>query len=144
MTRRYQSESTVAAGAADLYRALTDLRHWPAWDPGLESVEPEDDAAIAAGSRFVLKPRGGPRVRMRVEVAEASRRFVDVAQLPLARMRTAHDLEAVPGGGTRVRVSIEVSGPLAWLWDRVIARGQAAAATAQTEALAAYAAQVPS
>jgi hypothetical protein len=75
---------------------------------------------------------------MRVEVADAPRRFADVALLPLARMRTMH--EFIPSGAaTTVRVTIEVSGPLAFLWDRIVARKQAAGAEAQTRRFVAFA-----
>ena len=146
--RRYQHEVIVSTSAEKLYRALSDVTHWPRWDEGIESVEVEragadgEGAALAPGAPFVLKPRGGPRVAMTVEAACAPTRFVDLAHLPLAKMRTSHELLATEGGGgTRVRIVIEVFGPLAFLWDRLVARGQAAGCEAQTHALAAYAEQ---
>ena len=136
--RRYQHEVIVPTSAEKLYRAIADVSRWPSWDEGLERVE--HDGRTEPGATFVLKPRGGPRVSMTIEAAEAPSRFVDLAHLPLARMRTSHELLATGDGrGTCVRVVIEVFGPLAWLWDRVIARDQAAGCAAQTLALAAYA-----
>jgi uncharacterized protein YndB with AHSA1/START domain len=135
--RRYQHEVIVPTPPEKLFRTLADVSHWPAWDEGLETVE--HDGRVAPGATFVLKPRGGPRVPMTIEVAEAPHRFVDVAHLPLARMRTIHELAPAAAGGTSVRVIIEVSGPLAFLWDRLVAREQAAGVVAQTHALAAYA-----
>jgi uncharacterized protein YndB with AHSA1/START domain len=136
--RRYEHEIVVPTTAEKLYRALTDVSQWPRWDEGLELVE--HDGQLAPGSRFVLKPRGGPRVAMTIEAAEAPTRFVDLSHLPLAKMRTSHELVAsADGRGTRVRIVIEVFGPLAFLWDRLVARGQAAGCEAQTRALAAFA-----
>jgi hypothetical protein len=74
-----------------------------------------------------------------IHTPEAPTRFVDLAHLPLARMRTTHELTPLAAGGTSVRIVIEVFGPLAFLWDRLVARGQAAGVVAQTHALAAYA-----
>ncbi len=129
-------EIVVATEREKLWRALVDVRRWPEWDAGLEAVEVEGE--IAPGHRFTLKPRGGPAVTISIETLEPPARFVDVAHLPLAKMRTTHELNGGPAG-TRVRVSIQVSGPLAILWDLVLARKQVSGAAAQTEALARFA-----
>jgi hypothetical protein len=60
-------------------------------------------------------------------------RFSDLARLPLARMRTDHRFEA-HGDATRVTVAISIAGPLALLWDRIVARKLAADAQAHTAA----------
>lgn len=75
---------------------------------------------------------------MRIEAAEAPRRFVDLAMLPLARMRTIHEFASVDRD-TLVIVVIEVFGPLAFLWDRLVARRQAADTAGQTQRLIAFA-----
>jgi uncharacterized protein YndB with AHSA1/START domain len=134
--KRYQHDVIVPSSPEKLFAAITDLAHWPSWDEGLAVVE--HDGEVGPGTRFFLRPRGGPRVAMTVEAADAPARFVDVSHLPLARMRTSHEFSATPAG-TRVRVVIEVTGPLAFLWDRLVARAQAAGVEAQTHALAAYA-----
>jgi uncharacterized protein YndB with AHSA1/START domain len=133
---RHTYETVVSTSPDLLFRAIADVASWPDWDPEIESVEPP--SAVAAGTGFALKPRGGPRVRMTIEDVEANRRFVDVSHLPLARMRTSHEFTP-EAGGTRVRLTIEVSGPLAFLWDRIVARKQASGAQAQTAAFARYA-----
>ncbi|MGA7120929.1 MAG: SRPBCC family protein [Polyangiaceae bacterium] len=133
---RHTYESVVSTSPEHLFRAIADIASWPAWDHELESVEPP--SAVVAGTGFALTPKGGPRVRMTIESVEANRRFVDVSHLPLAKMRTSHEFTP-EAGGTRVRLTIEVSGPLAFLWDRIVARKQAAGAQAQTAAFARYA-----
>ena len=75
---------------------------------------------------------------MSIEHAEPPRRFVDVAHLPLGKMRTCHEF-IEEGAGTRVRVTLDVWGPLAFAWDRLIARKQAAGAALQVAAFARYA-----
>ena len=123
-----------------LYRTLADIRRWPEWDGGLEWTRIEVPAA--AGAAFTLKPRGGPEVPMQVEAAEAPHRFVDIARLPLARMRTVHEF-GTGDGETLVTVAIEVFGPLAFLWDRLVARKQAQDAPDQTQWLIAFAETQP-
>ena len=72
---------------------------------------------------------------MRIEQIEEPRRFVDLAFLPLAKMRTSTEFlpcATSTGSGTRIRIVIEVFGPLAFLWDRVVARKLAADCEHQT------------
>lgn len=135
--KRYLDEAMVAASADRIYRALCDGAHWPDWDDELERVTIAGEAA--AGAPFTLRPKGGPDVRMKIVSTEPARRFVDCALLPLARIRTTHEL--LPrGGGTLVRSIIAVTGSLHFLWDRLVARKLAEGAHAQSLRLAAYAA----
>lgn len=129
--RRYSYETNTAVSADRLFRAKTDILHWSEWDSELEATAL--DAPLAAGSPFMLKPKGGPKVSMRIEEVDAPRRFVDMALLPLAKMRTS--TEFLPSAdGTRIRIVIEVFGPLAFLWDRIVARKLAADCEQQTRA----------
>jgi hypothetical protein len=57
-------------------------------------------------------------------------------------MRTSHFFTP-DAAGTRVDVRIEVWGPLGFLWDRVVARKQAAGVADQTRAFLAFAASRP-
>jgi hypothetical protein len=127
--RRYSYETETAVSAETLFRAKTDIAHWPDWDSELETTS--FDAPLRAGSPFMLKPKGGPKVAMRIEQVEEPRRFVDLAYLPLAKMRTSTELLPC-ASGTRIRVVIEVFGPLAFLWDRIVARKLAADCEHQT------------
>jgi|307.fasta_scaffold256290_2 hypothetical protein len=136
--RRYSYETETPVSAEKLFRTKTDIAHWPDWDSELEATRL--DAPLRAGSPFMLKPKGGPKVAMRIEAVEAPRRFVDLAFLPFAKMRTSTEL--LPGAtaaSTRIRVVIEVFGPLAFLWDRVVARKLAADCEQQTRAFVAAA-----
>jgi uncharacterized protein YndB with AHSA1/START domain len=131
--RRYSYETETTVSAEKLFRAKTDIAHWPDWDSELETTS--FDAPLRAGSPFMLKPKGGPKVAMRIEQVEEPRRFVDLAYLPLAKMRTSTEFLSCAtsaGSGTRIRIVIEVFGPLAFLWDRIVARKLAADCEHQT------------
>jgi uncharacterized protein YndB with AHSA1/START domain len=142
--RRYSYETETAVSAEKLFRAKADIARWPEWDSELETTS--IDAPLRAGSPFMLKPKGGPKVAMRIEEVEEPRRFVDLAFLPLAKMRTSTEFlpsATSTGNGTRIRVVIEVFGPhsaskdareraIAFLWDRIVARKLAADCEQQT------------
>jgi uncharacterized protein YndB with AHSA1/START domain len=151
--RRYSYETETAVSADKLFRAKTDIAHWPDWDSELETTRL--DAPLRAGSPFMLKPKGGPKAAMRIEEIEQPRRFVDLAFLPFAKMRTSTEfLPGAGGAGTRIRVIIKVFGPhsasedareraIAFLWDRIVARKLAADCEQQTRAFVAAAQERP-
>lgn len=134
--RRYTHHTRCSVDPARLYRALADIPHWPEWGDDLEWTR--IDSPVETGAAFRLKPKGGPTVSMQVEAAQAPYRFADVARLPLARMRTVHEFTTV-GPETLITIVIEMFGPLGFLWDRLVARKQAAGTAAQTQRLIAFA-----
>ena len=129
-------ETTTDVPAEILFRAISNIRAWPEWDRGLESVRIE--GAVQEGSRFVLKPRGGPNVRMSIEQLRFPSRMVDVAHLPLAKLRTSHEFLQV-GNETTVRFSVQLSGLLGLFWRKVIGEKQLHEAPAQTASFIEYA-----
>ncbi|MGH6835021.1 MAG: SRPBCC family protein [Methylocella sp.] len=122
--------------ATKLFRAITDIAHWPDWDTELERTE--HNGYVQPGARFTLKPKGGPKVAMEIVEADAPTRFADIAHLPFGKMRTSHQFSE-SAGQTNVAVKIEVWGLLGFLWDRVVAQKQAAGAAEQTHRFIAYA-----
>lgn len=134
--RRYFYETRCSTESGRLYRAITDIARWPEWGGDLDWAKIATPATT--GAPFTLKPKGGPEVAMLVEDAEAPHRFIDLAKLPFARMRTSHTFTPEVNG-TLITIVIEVFGPLAFLWDRIIARQQAADMAQQTQRLIAFA-----
>jgi hypothetical protein len=139
--RRYSYSTTTDLPAEQLFAAIAAVERWPEWDNELEWTR-LSSGAVHVGARFALKPKGGPKVAMEVTDMLQPTRFGDLARLPLASMATDHCFEP-SGNGTRITVNIAVSGPLAFLWDRVVARKQAAGAEAQTAAFLAFARTLP-
>jgi hypothetical protein len=136
--RTYSYSTSTHLPAQLLYRAIADINRWPQWDDDLSATCIKGPAI--EGARFTLTPKGGPRVSMEIEEASAPFRFVDISHLPLAKMRTTHAFTTT-GAQTRIDVVIEVWGFLGWLWDRIVARKQAAGAAAQTLKFVAFAGQ---
>ncbi|WP_035056097.1 SRPBCC family protein [Andreprevotia chitinilytica] len=135
---RHQVETTVAVASAQLFAAKSRIADWPQWDAELEAIG--IDVPLQAGAAFWLKPRGGPKVAMRIEALVAPHTFVDIARLPLAQFRTRS--EFLPAdSGTLVRETFEVFGPLAWLWNRLLVRKMAAGAVEEIHQFAAFVAR---
>ncbi len=134
-----QYQTTTDVPAEKLFRAISDINTWSHWDAGLEFARINRPAT--AGSTFVLKPKGGPSVQMSIEELRSPERMVDIA-LPLAKLRTRHEF-LQSGGETRVRFSVEVWGPLGFLWRRMVGEKQIREAPVQTAAFIHYGRAAP-
>ncbi|MBW4975093.1 SRPBCC family protein [Roseovarius mucosus] len=125
----YRYEEDTPLRCEDLWPVLADVARWPEVDRNIECLKIDEEPG--PGVTFVLKPKGGPRLNFVIGEFEAPSRYADVCRMPLAVMRTRHTL--IPDGlGTRIRVDIEITGPLAPVWGRVVGRRHAAGLPAQT------------
>src|SRR5262249_18860021 len=130
----YQTTTDVPAKA--LFHAIADVKAWSECDPGLEDVK--IDGPVVEGATFMLRPKGGPDVRMSIEELRECMRMADVAHLPLAKLRTVHEF-AEERGRTTLRFSVQVWGPLGFLWRRVIGERQIQEAREQSARFIHYA-----
>ncbi len=125
----HRYEETTTLTCEELWPVLADVARWPEVDHNIAYLTIEGQPG--AGVPFVLKPKGGPRLDFVIGEFEAPSRYADVCRMPLATMRTRHTL--IPDGqGTRIRVDIEITGPLAAVWGRLVGRRHAAGLPAQT------------
>jgi hypothetical protein len=119
-----------------VWSAWVNVNGWSRWDDDI------DFAQIAGpfqeGSEFVLKPKGGPKITIRLASVVPLKSFTDVTRFPLAQMYDVHEMTDTPSG-LRIRSTIQVEGPLGWLWRRIVAQGVAAGVPKQMEALARFA-----
>jgi hypothetical protein len=130
-----EQQSDLSAEA--IWRVLADVKHWPQVDHNIERLEINEQPS--SGVRFMLKPRGGPRLNFIIGTFEAPHSYSDICLMPGARMETIHRL--VNGPTTTVSVDIHIAGPLAWLWARVVGRKHARGIPALTDKMLAYAAE---
>jgi uncharacterized membrane protein len=114
-----------------LWAVFSDLENWPTWDTELERTQWVDRERKI----FSLKPKGGGAVKIRVSAFEEGKLWTDRASFPLAVLEGEHQFVALPDGGTELRTSMTIKGPLAFLWDRLVVKGIAAGVPAQTKAL---------
>ncbi len=128
-------KTTTDVSAEKLYRAMTDFNAWSKWDKGIEYTQLIGEAKT--GSTFVLKPKGGPSVKMTIEKMWPFE-IIDVAHLPFAKMRTVHRYERI-GDTTHISMELQIWGLLGFLWRRIIGDGQIKEAAMQTNALVEYA-----
>ncbi|GGE29289.1 Polyketide cyclase / dehydrase and lipid transport [Gemmobacter megaterium] len=109
----------VSAPRATVFALYEDVASWPAWDQETKDVFlPE---GLRQGSAGWLKPRKGPKARVRVAEVVPGRSFTMEGQLPLCRMHFGHELED-DGAQTTATHSVRFSGPLSFLFRRLVGR----------------------
>lgn len=121
---------------AAVWSAWSDVNNWHLWDRDIEFAKLDDD--FRPGASFVLRPKGGPNVKIRLDRADALVGYTDVTTFPLARMYGVHDMVETPDG-LRLTITIRVEGALGWLWRKIVAQKVADEAPSQMLALAAFA-----
>ncbi len=103
-----------------LWNVWIDVNYWAAWQDDLEFARLE--GAFEVGNTFLLRPKGGPTVTIKIIRAEKGVNFTDLTKFPLAEMIGEHDF-IVHGDELEIKVTMSVRGPLAFLWSRVVAQG---------------------
>ncbi len=131
---------TSSAPAAAFFERWADVATWPEWNTDTAWVRL--DGPFAAGTTGRLKPKGGPAVRFVVERLSAEE-FVDVSRLVGARLTFDHRVAATADGGTRVDVTVTLTGPLRRLWNAILGSGIAASVQPDLDRLAAACEHAP-
>lgn len=102
----------IAAPLERVWAALSDVESWPEWTPTVTSVRRLDEGPLRPGSRArIVQPRI-PEAEYVVTALVPGRSFTWEASAPGVLTTARHDAEPLPGGGTRVRLSVRQSG---WL-----------------------------
>ena len=113
-----------------IWQIWTDINNWHTWDSDIEwakLTEPFRD-----GSRFYLKPKGGPRVRIVLMDVKHEESFTDLAKFPFAKMYSIHKLTKI---GTTLKVlhTVRVEGLLSSLWWHLVGKNVAAGLEVQSK-----------
>ena len=102
----------IAAPPSRVWDVLTDVEHWPDWTASVRWVRRLDEGPLRSGSQAKISQPKMPTVDWTVTDIEPVDHFIWVSSSPGVRTTAWHAVEALPGGGTRVRLSIEQAGPL--------------------------------
>jgi hypothetical protein len=116
-----EAQARSTAAPAGFFRKWGDMATWPEWNEDTEWVRL--DGPFETGSRGVLKPKGGPRVKFVIESLVPDREFVDVSLLVGARLTFRHIVETLDEGGCRVQVTVTMTGSLRRLWFKILGSG---------------------
>lgn len=115
-----KSYSRVVSGVTkeDVWRAWADVNNWPKWDEGLEFCQMNGE--FEKNNQFILKPAGGPKVKIILSEVTPNKTFTDYCKFLGATMYDVHDLEEI-SEGLRITNTIKVTGPLRFIWVKLVA-----------------------
>jgi len=90
-------------------KLFADVNNWHTWDDGIEYASLH--GTFEKGNYLMLKPKGGPKVKVELLETVPGRNFLDVTLFPLAKMYDNHVFEETPEG-LKITNTISVKGLL--------------------------------
>jgi hypothetical protein len=113
------SYSATVSGVTceQIWSVWSDVNQWHRWQDDIEFARL--DQPFRSGSTFDFRPKGGPTMKIELTEVVPGTAFTDLTRFPLARMLDAHEL-VERTGAVEVRTTITLTGPLAFLWRRLV------------------------
>ncbi|PWU05717.1 MAG: polyketide cyclase [Verrucomicrobia bacterium] len=105
--------------AEDIWSLWTDVNNWPTWHADLEYCKMETPFEV--GNHFYLKPKGAPPVKIILTEIKKEHQFTDCTTFFGAKMYDTHTLEETKDG-LLLTNTLVVTGPLQWLWIKLVAQ----------------------
>lgn len=102
-----------------MWNLFADVNNWHTWDTGIEYAKLEGN--FEKGNHFLLRPKGGPNVKVELLEVVENKKFLDVTNFPLAKMYDEHLFEETPDG-LKITNIITVKGLLGFLWVKLVAK----------------------
>ena len=102
----------IAAPPQRVWEVWSNVEYWPDWTPTVTSVRRLDDGPLRLGSRAKVRQPRLPETEYLVTELTPGRSFTWVAAGPGVLTTARHEVEPLPDGGTRVRLSVSQAG---WL-----------------------------
>ena len=116
-TKSY-SITTKDVTKEQMWKLFADVNNWPSWDEGIEQTELKGN--FEKGNFFMLKPKGGPKLKVELLETTVNKSFLDVTTFPLAKMYDNHTFEET-ADGLKITNTISVKGLLAFVWVKLVA-----------------------
>lgn len=116
----------------DIWRIWIDVNNWPKWHGDLDYCKL--DGSFEVGSYFMLKPRGMNPVKIALTEINEGYSFTDCTSFFGAKMIDTHILEDTDEG-LKLTNKLVVTGPLKWLWIKLVAQNVAKSVPNEMESL---------
>lgn len=108
----------IEASPELVWEVLVDIERWSEWTETVTWVKRLDDGPLRSGSRAKINQPKIPETEYVVTELEPGRSFTWVATGPGVTTTARHAVDALPGGGSRVRLTVEQGGWLGSLMGR--------------------------
>jgi hypothetical protein len=111
------SFTTKEISQDQIWRLMTDINRWKDWDDTLEKSEIQGE--FKEGNYFMIRPKGGPNVKIQLVEVKAKSYFKDFTKFPLAKMYGEHFYDVTPEG-LKITITMSISGILGFLWNQIV------------------------
>ncbi len=101
-----------------IWQLWTDINNWPTWHDDLDYCKMHGEFIV--GNHFKLKPKGAFPVKIILTEVDEQRKFTDCTRFLGAKMHATHTIEKTDDG-LRLTNTLVVTGPLKWLWIKLVA-----------------------
>ncbi|MDO8604067.1 MAG: polyketide cyclase [bacterium] len=126
------SKKVTGVNINKIWSVWTDVNNWHTWQDDIDYAKIE--GVFEVGNTFLLKPKGGPKVKIEIIRVEETVNFTDLTKFPLAKMIGSHDF-IIDGNELEIRTTMSIKGPLSFLWRKIVAEGVANGMEEQTNKL---------
>lgn len=126
------SKTFLGIKREDIWRIWTDVNNWPAWHGDLDYCKLEGDFAV--NHYFMLKPKNVNPVKITLTEINEGHHFTDCTSFFGAKMYNTHAMEETVDG-LKLTNKLVVTGPLQWLWIKLVAANVADSVPEEMQAL---------
>ncbi|PIE00869.1 MAG: polyketide cyclase/dehydrase and lipid transport [Acidobacteria bacterium] len=102
-----------------IWKLWSDVDNWNSWDTQTEYSSLNGDFEV--GTELIIKPAGGPKSKCKLIEVSPKKSFTVLGSLPLTKMYFIHELEK-KGSETSITHSVEMKGPLTFMFSRIIGK----------------------
>lgn len=117
MIQKTFSTITTEITKEQIWKLMSNINDWKTFDETVEYSELQGE--FKAGSSFILKPKGGPKVKINLMDVQPPRYFKDKTTFPLAEMYGEHWYEDTQQG-LKITVRMTMTGLLSALWNKLV------------------------
>ncbi len=118
MWSKTYSKKVTGLKLEDIWAVWADVNNWRKWHKDIEYTKLAGEFRV--GTRFILKPKKGPKVIIELLEVVPYNRFVDMTKFPFAKMYGIHDF-IKNGNEIEIRTTMKVEGPLSFVWRKLVA-----------------------
>ena len=129
MWSKTYSKTVKGLSAEQVWKVWTDLNQWHTWQSDIEYAKLEGEFKV--GNTFLLKPKGGPQVKIEIIQVAENKQFMDLTRFPGARMYGSHEF-VMHGDELEIKTTMSIEGWLSLLWRKLVAEDVANGMSEQT------------
>ena len=119
--------------AESIWRVWVDVNQWHTWHDDIEYAKL--DGKVEVGSKFILKPKNGPKVSIEFIQIEENKSFTDLTRFPLAKMYGKHEFILHDNNELEIKTTMSITGLMSFVWRKLVAEKIANDEEQQTEKL---------